>query len=194
MPTNKIEIEFKGDIKKFLNFLKYDRHIKILKEEVARGTARSCAMIIDEIEQKILKGKFKKNAPFTELMKGDNKPLIDTADMIRSLQTVLIDPFNAKAGFLKNTRTSHGSRLYPTIKKLEQGFMMRITPNMRNFMLAKMQEKGIALDPTAKGKGRIVVPARPFITPILKSVKVQKIVIGNWEKAIYKAYKRMGAL
>jgi len=190
------EIKYSGDFKKFEKFLDSKRHMKILETEVGQATAMNAALIQDEIIRRILTRNFKtKNSPLTIALKKSSTPLIDTSDMMKAIDVELKGSFTAFVGFLKNQKTSHGGNMNQVVPRLEKGFEVKITPQMKMWLYAKMRRAGIAPNPVkTSSSGVLRIPPRPFITPVFESKAMARKLNRNWKEAVKRAYKQMGAL
>lgn len=193
----KSQITFSGKIDEFEGLLKPGAFMKILREEVDRATTRNALLVQDEIKQRILQKKYEPNSKITEILKGENFPLKDTADMIQAIEVEIRDSFTGFVGFLKNQKTSHGGDMKKVVDRLQEGFEVRITPKMRAFLFAKAREAGWepeeGQEPTGS-TGVIRVPPRPFLQEVFDDKKIIGIVNRNWENAVKMTLQRFKAL
>ena len=197
-------IRFTGrGARKFEKFLDSRHHMRILREEVKKATARNIAMIQDAIQRRINSKAFKKkNSPVTIAIKGSSIPLRDTGDLHNAIETELKDAFVGFVGVLKKQRGSHGMRMSmrDLIRHLEKGFVVDMTAAMRAKLWA-MSRKSVG---KSSGKsvgtgsrdivGKLVIPGRPFITPVFRSKRLRRKLNRNWENAVKRALTRLEAL
>lgn len=110
------------------------------------------------------------NAPLTVLIKGSSRPLVDRGDLRQSIDTEVHgkgrDVVGA-VGVLRSRRTKRGGkRLFNVAVALHNGFVIRVTPQVRAAVFAELQRRqGRGARPAATGGGSSTwrVRGRPFI-------------------------------
>lgn len=134
-----------------------------------------------EIKLRIKHRQYKINHPFTVEMKSKtstftnkkgktitrtavkDQPLVETGQLNKSIRTTAVGAFHNPAvfaGVLKTARSMNGKNLYRIAKIVHYGKVIRITPNMRAFLLVH----GFPLKPTTKV---IRIPPRRFISDVV---------------------------
>ena len=192
MATKGFTLKITGDVKKFQAFTS-TKTMNVIGDEIKKATAKSVAMVLDKIEQGIKQKQFKSNSPLTQAIKGEDYPLKDTGDLLQILEYELKGQWEAFVGILRKGKTSHGGDLYRVVQLLEEGFEVRITPEMRKALFAKAGGN-IASGGTSSSAGVLRIPPRPFLRSVFESKSVHNEIFRNWEQGIQKALRRMGAL
>ncbi len=108
------------------------------------------------------------NSPFTQLMKGSGKTLIDKGDLRNGVGVVQTGRHNFFVGIPRSVQSAGGS-LASIADILENGrtIVMRMTPKQRRFLHATLGKKVSKVK--GGGGGSIIVihiPPRPFIAPV----------------------------
>lgn len=182
--SNSIKFTGNGHIR-FKKFLK--NFTKEMERNVNIATKQNLLFVKKEITNGILKRKYERNAEITEMLKGQNFPLVDTSEMIQSLETKQKNAFGGEVGYLRNKKTSHGGDFFKVLTVIHDGAVIKITPKMRRFIFAKLSEKGlISTLPPKKSTGFIRIKGRPFLEEPLKDKKLNDSIIKRWEDAALK--------
>lgn len=194
--TAKMTFKLTGKVREFKKFTNSRIFLSILKQEVQKATLKNLLLIQDAIQQNIRAKKFKKNAKITQLLKGKDFPLVDSADMLQAIEIEMKGSFEGFVGFLKNSKSSHGGLLKKVVPLLQEGFTIEVTATMRKFLFAKAAKMGARIKKAAEttGTGIIVVPARPFLKKVFESKSIINKVNDNWDLAVKITLQRLKAI
>lgn len=111
-----------------------------------------------------------KGAASGRLRRGSSKALIDSGEMIRSVNVDKLHEMAYFVGINRTARTADGGDLADLAELHEFGgppFVIVVTPKVRAFFFA-LFKMGLLSGPLSRHKKRIShpgVPARPFLTP-----------------------------
>jgi hypothetical protein len=145
-----------------------------IKKEISKATAVNTMLVVKEIKRRIRAKEYAPNSALTIALKGSSTPLIDNADLFRSIQAHLIDSYRSFAGVLRGTRSKDGGDLVNLAKMLHDGISIKMTPAMRRWIFAQLNQAGIEAGEVAGGGGAkkskkpgwVVIPGRPFIKDV----------------------------
>lgn len=154
-----------------------------LKQRQWLAIQRAALMAEAALKRGIVSGapggqRFKPLSPFTILLKGSRKPLLDTGSLLGSITTTFDQKrLTAFVGVHRTARSSDGKRLINVALVHEFGtkpFMIRVTPAVRRFFWAMHVLSKGRLQPLSPSKTVIMhpgVPARPFIRPTVAAIR-----------------------
>ncbi len=186
---------------------------KAIKRHMARATLLNGKLVEKKIRQSIQSGNFDSNAPLTQAIKGDNKPLVGVetgAQLFKAITSKAITggtPFKS-AVFVGVLRTN---MFYNVARTIHDGKTIAVTDRMRGLFLAlslasqgkidkgKLSQRGRDLfdymnkgwKPLKKGTTRIVIPPREFIRDAFKNRSLEKLARKNWQQALQAAFAEM---
>jgi hypothetical protein len=158
-----------------------------LLKEMEKATKVNAMLVVKEIKRRIRAKEYAPNSALTVALKGSSTPLVDNADLFRSIEAHTIDSLRQFAGVLRGTRSKDGEDLVNIAKILHDGIMIKMTPAMRRWIFAQLRDAGVEDDKSAgknKKPGWVVIPGRPFIKAVFDDPKVKAMVKANWEQAV----------
>lgn len=166
----------------------------ILTQEIKLATRQSAADIVIAIRSEIRNGRFRKNAPLTKLIKGSNKPLIETQALQRFIDVEINNAFLTTVGYFKKDRTlKRGGSLFQVLNILENGATYKFTSIQKAFIRTLLINAG--LQPPIGGKAKdsfIRIPPRPFFTRAVSKKSLRKKIEQNYRLAIRRGFAKMG--
>lgn len=197
--------------KKNKNWKKYERAIrpsrikKLVDQNMRLATMLNGKILEQRIRESITKGQYKKNAPLTIAIKGENKPLVGVEPGAQLFQAITSIEVKNDLVFVGVLRTDD---VYNIAKTVHEGTKIKVTDKMRGMFAAlaraskdkKFASKlfGRAKElyrymktgwkPLKKNTTAIIIPSRPFITRTMDKTP-RKMLQRNWEKALQKAFK-----
>lgn len=121
---------------------------------------------------------FKPLSPLTLIIRrytgrgGGSKPLNATSQLAGS---VIVKPLPGPGAFVGVLRAAKGKRPANLAAIHEYGKTIRMTPRMRRFLGAIMRKAGLPRQP-GRGGALVVIPARPFIGPVIAKDGQQNLV------------------
>lgn len=186
---------------------------KIIKKHMMRATLLNGKILEKEIRQLIQEGKFLANAPLTEAIKRDNKPLVGVetgAQLFKAITSKAMTgdtPFKS-AVFVGVLRSND---FYNVARTIHDGKTIAVTERMRGLFLglslasqgkidrSQLSKRGRDLfdymnkgwKPLRKSTTRIVIPPREFIDDVFKDGSAKKLAIKNWQQALQAAFREM---
>lgn len=186
--------------KKLKGILDPKKFEKRLKKHVGKATLRNGLDAESIIKDQIDKGKIKSprrgkspNAPLTVLLKGSDRPLVDSGELKKSINSEVKSWDLVLIGILRN-RTVTDDRgkkrgIVNIARALHDGAEIPVTAKMRRyfFWLAFGKDspfKG-AVKPLKKSTKKIVIPPRPFMHAALTKRMIVKYT-KNWDLAVRK--------
>ena len=186
---------------------------RIIKRHMLRATLLNGKILERKIREAIQAGNFLPNAPLTEAIKRDNKPLVGVetgAQLFKAITSKSVTgdtPFKS-AVFVGILRTN---QFYNVARTIHDGKTIRVTERMRGLFLAlslasqgkidrgQLSQRGRDLfdymnkgwKPLRKSTTRIVIPPREFISGAFKDGSAKKLARRNWQQALQAAFKEM---
>jgi hypothetical protein len=187
-----VKVKLKDDWAKFLKKSNPRLFRVILWERMQVAMVDNCEYLEKVIATRIRRIDYKRNKPLTVLLKGSGVPLVDNADMIKSLSHLLESPFDAYVGVNKNA--AKGANIAYV---LHEGWTIRVTPAMRRWMaiaIAKALKSGktFATKPVPfSSAAAIVIPPRPFIKKVIDDKRIQGRILRRWAQAYAETFATM---
>lgn len=186
---------------------------KAIKRHMTRATLLNGKLLEKIIRQSIQSGDFTPNAPLTEAIKRDNKPLVGVetgAQLFKAITSKSITgdtPFKSSV-FVGVLRTNE---FYNIARTIHDGKTIAVTKRMRGLFLGlalasqgkidkgKLSQRGRDLfdymnkgwKPLKKNTTRIVIPPREFISDAFKDGALRKLARKNWQQALQAAFAEM---
>jgi hypothetical protein len=177
---------------------------KRLKKHVGKATLKNGLLAEGRIKSQINKGKIKssgrgkksgsRNAQLTIAMKGSDRPLVDSGELMKSISSEVKSWDLVHVGVLRNRtvvdeKTDKKTGVMLIAKSLHDGAILNVTDKMRRFFfwMAFHDDspfKGI-VKPLKPGTKKIIIPPRPFLFAALAPVMIKRYT-KNWNKAVMK--------
>ncbi len=177
------------------------KHMK--KANKLNGIA-TVARIRDEING----GSFEQNAPLTQMIKGENKPLVGAStggaggQLFQSISWKEVGKMAVFAGILKT------DNFYNIGRFIHEGGQIEVTSKMRSMfsflwyaslgLISGADLTGRAADlwkirpggwkPLKRSTNALLIPSRPFIPQAMEDSDYRNIVKKNWEMALAAAH------
>lgn len=164
------------------------------RRHVEKATKLNALIAEGEVKKAIYSGTgFKPNPankPLTKVLKGSDRPLVDTGELVKSIAGEARTWDEAVIGVLRQ-RVVRGRRGQARDVKnvaaiLHEGATIKVTPKMRAYFFALSHQYPGLVFPLKPTKRYIVIPRRPFLRAATNS-KVLAMYQRNWEQAIQKA-------
>lgn len=207
MPGSKVEFKMVGDWRKMASALDSKRFEANLEANLGRATAFNGMMMAGEIRRRIKSRKYAKNSPLTILLKKSSTPLVDDGDLFGAVTSQSLDKYSVFIGILRSTMGDNGKPLVNLAELLHNGGVIPVTEHMRNMFIllsevgqgkrdvstleGRVADMAKALGPRIKNikalrasTTHIKIPARPFLTDVLKDPAMLKKCEMNWRKAV----------
>ncbi len=175
---------------------------KRLKKHVGNATLKNGLIAEGKVKEAINKGKVKssgsgkksgaRNADLTILLKGSDRPLVDSGQLVKSIASDVRRWDLVLIGVLRNrvVTDKRGQKVGVKViaRALHDGATFKVTDKMRRlfFWLAFGNDdtKGVVKPLSPKTK-TIVVPPRPFMAAALTNRLIKRYT-ANWNKAVGK--------
>lgn len=173
-----------------------------LKKEVKKATAWNAAYVAKAARKQISKGMSPANAALTQLIKGQNKPLIDSSAMwdsiwfqLLSWQTAFVgvlrtsDSFNVAEIVHDGSAVKVTQRMRAMFRWLYWASTGKVQPNQLTGAAAELWQRNPAAiwRPLRASTEAIIIPARPFMANAFDDGDVAAVVISNWHNAVDRA-------
>jgi len=173
-----------------------------LKQEVKKATGLNAAYVAKAARKQISKGMDPANTALTQLIKGQNKPLVDSSALWDSIWFQML---NWKTAFVGVLRTDES---FNVAEIVHDGTVVKVTQRMRAMFrwlywasIGKVQPSqltGAAAElwqrnpngiwrPLRAATEAIIIPARPFMANAFEDEDVVAIVLLNWQRAVDRA-------
>lgn len=173
----------------------FDGLAERIEKEINKATAVNAMLVVKEIKRRIRAKEYAPNSALTVALKGSSTPLIDNADLFRSIQAHLVSSYQQFVGVLRGTRSKDGGDLVNIAQILHDGISIKMTPAMRRWIFAQLNDAGIKGDKSSGGgkakksakPGWVVIPGRPFIKDVFDDPKTKAMLKVNWEAAAKRA-------
>lgn len=188
-----ISLETKG-FKKMLDALDPRKFRNRLQRQVLKATLKNGLLAERAIVQGINRGRvLKANAPLTQLIKGSDRPLVNTGQLLQSINHRILSPGIVVIGVLRkalhrDSQTGKVEDITNVAAAVHEGFTVTVTQKMRNFFAAMSREFPGEWFPLKASTKLIVVPARPFLWLAVKPSMI-RLYKRNWENAIDEAFR-----
>ena len=176
-----------------------------LEKAVTMATTRNALLVVKEIKRRIRAKEYAPNSALTVALKGSSTPLIDNADLFRSIEAHLVSEFQSFVGVLRGTKNSDGDDLVNIARILHDGIAIKMTPAMQRWIFAQLRvgsdggKRRTQFSPRSGGgnspdvrfpykggklKGYVVIPGRPFIKSVFEDESLIGKLRNNWSKAV----------
>lgn len=170
---------------------------KRLEAEVGKATKLNALLAEGAIKRGIYSGKgIDKNSKFTIALKGSSRPLVDSGELVKSIngRAEKWDEFVVgvlKSRMVRDEKTGKSKDLLSIAQILHSGATVTVTPKMRRFFfwMASRYEKGEIKEPWKPLSARtkvIRIPARPFLRFAVTD-KMNAKYTDNWAMAVQRA-------
>lgn len=175
---------------------------KRLIKHVGKATLKNSLLAEGKIKEAINKGKVKgsgrgkksgsRNADLTILLKGSDRPLVNSGQLMKSITSEVRRWDLALIGVLRNRTVvddqGRKSSVMLVAKALHDGATIKVSAKMRRFFFwlayGNDDTKGIVKPLKAKTKV-ITIPPRPFMASALTNRLIKRYTV-NWNKAVGK--------
>lgn len=166
-----------------------------LRYHVKKATLKNALLAEGAIKRGINSGKdLAPNSPFTVLMKGSSRPLVDSSELTKSIAHELLRYSTALFGVLRNKSVTNAAGkqkdLFNIAYILHEGATIDVTERMRRLFFALARANPGKVLPLRKTTIQIVIPARRFLLFAL-SKQLKAKYKANWELAVNKALQRV---
>lgn len=201
--------------KRFKKMMESSHAQKIVKKHIRRATLLNGKVYEKHVRGVIKEAPFTPNAPLTEAIKKDNKPLVGVetgATLFKAITSKLMSGGSAfnDAVFIGVLRTNsfyniamtiHYGKTIPVTERMRGLFLMLAAASQGKISKDKLSKRGQDLfdymnkgwKPLKKGTTRIVIPPREFITEAFKDSRPRKIAKQNWQQALQAAFAEIKA-
>lgn len=165
-----------------------------MRRHVEKATKLNALIAEGEVKKAIYSGTgFKPNPankPLTKVLKGSDRPLVDTGELVKSIAGEARTWDEAVIGVLRQ-RVVRGRRGQARDVKnvaaiLHEGATIKVTPKMRAYFFELSRQYPGLVFPLKPTKRYIVIPRRPFLQAATTS-KALAMYQRNWEQAIQQA-------
>jgi hypothetical protein len=171
---------------------------KRFKRNVSKGTKRNALLAEAAIKLDINAGKFTANSSMTKTLKGSSRPLVDSGELVKSINGVPLKWDEFIVGVLKSRNirdpdTGAIKDILQIASVLHNGAVITVTQKMRDFFGA-MHSKSLKGEttkpwmPIRASTQAIVIPKRPFLESAVNT-KRREIYKKNWQAAIDKSMR-----
>lgn len=166
-----------------------------LVNKVKRATAKVGLDAEREIKEDIYTGKFQRNAPVTTAIKGSARPLVNTGQLAKSINSKQSDWDRVDVGVLRKGRVRDpdsgrfkkgDNDILNVAAVLHFGATIKVTEKMRNFFAMMSRQKPGEFTPLRQSTKVIVIPPRPFLESAIKKSQLDRYE-NIWGKAIDEA-------
>lgn len=164
-----------------------------LRKHIRKATKKNALIAEAAIKIGITAGKFERNSPLTAAMKGSGRPLVDTGELLKSINGRALSWDEAAIGVLKSRivrdkDTNRPKDILQIAQILHNGATVDVTPRMRRFFgkMARLYSRGETRRPWRPIASRtkvIVIPKRPFLRSATTSGIIRKYK-SNWQAAV----------
>jgi hypothetical protein len=185
---------------------------KIVRKNIRTASRLNGKIYEKHLRNTIKSGKFEDNAQLTQLIKGDNKPLVGFepgATLFKSVTSKVLGTNNPFLDFVfvGVLRTSENYNIALTV---HYGKTISVTEKMRGLFLVLASASQGKLDsskltgraktlfgyfkkwkPLNNNTTKIIIPPREFVDEAFKDGGIKNVLIDNWFKAFKSAYKEL---
>jgi hypothetical protein len=168
-----VPLEFRG-IGKFLRAFSEGRIAGILKDQQKLAMRRAVLHLRSQVLSYIDEERHGiPNAPLTILIKGSSRPLVDRGDLRLSITTDVAGEGRnvvGAVGVLRRRRAKRGRKMMNIAIALHDGFVVRVTPQVRAAVFAELLKRQGKRSTEPRGGGTTTwrVRGRPFISQPLE--------------------------
>jgi len=182
--------------------------LPLIHKHMNRANKLNAMAAVGKIRDGINEGKFQKNAPLTEMIKGENKPLVGITSggaggqLYQSITWKEVDKMSVFVGVLKTDSFFNIGRF------IHEGGQIEVTSKMRA-MFAYLWYASLGLISGSDLTGRaaelwkirpgdwkplkpstkvLIIPSRPFVYEALNDPDFRNLVMKNWELALAAAH------
>jgi len=172
------------------------QHVRsVLRREVGHQMRRSAEMLRREVHEYINSERHGvPNSPLTVLIKGSSRPLVDRGDLRQGIETDVSFRPNAIVGQVGVTRTAKnrdGKSLHNVAMMLHEGATIKVTPEVRAAVFAKLRERqggGVRFN-GGGGSRTWIIRGRPFIKEPFESQT--PAIVASIREGVRRAMKRL---
>jgi hypothetical protein len=192
----KAKLELVG-FKKLKNILDPKKFERRAKKHIGQATLKNGLIAEGKIKEGINKGKVpgkgKTNADLTIAIKGSDRPLVDSGELVKSINSEVQSWKLVFIGVNRNrTVTDENGKkrgILTIAQTLHDGAEVKVTAKMRRFFFWMAFDKespfrGVVKPLKATTK-KIIIPPRPFLHLALTDRLVKRYT-NNWNKAVRK--------
>lgn len=184
----KLELKNFDQLKRILDANKFSR---VFKDQIKQATKTNALTAADAIKVAIAQGLTPDNHPLTEILKGSAKPLVDSGDLLASINGRAANWNLAFIGVMKEKR----KKGLPFASKkaligqiaiaamLHEGIDIKVTDKMRRFFTIMAMKHPGRVKPLKAGTTVIHIPGRPFLEEAFAASLIT-IYRQNWEQAV----------
>jgi len=150
---------------KFAALIHPQKFERRLHKNVGKATRKVGLVAEGKIKESIYSGEYKQNSAVTVANKGSARPLVDTGQLVRSINSKTVDWMTVDVGVLRKAQvSSHGNKdIIDVATILHYGATIKVTQKMRNYFAAKSREEPDKWRPIRSSTRFIVIPPRPFL-------------------------------
>jgi len=187
-------VRLTGDWKKLERQLSNEVFRDRIESEMKRATRTNAAMVKREVREHLRSGSHAKNAPLTIFIKGSSKPLVDRAQLFKSVHFRSQSAFRAEIGLLR------GDTNINIALAVHEGATIPVTNAMRGMFAALQSASEGKREPgSLRGRAKelyarrpqgwkalkpsttsIRIPARPFLREVIERPELNNAVARNW--------------
>lgn len=197
-----------GDVNAFVKFLTAGNTLKHVEREIRRATIKASLFLVNQLKQKIRTQRgLRPNTPLTLALSPGELTLLKEKNLFDALGFTLKSAFESEVGIPQGRKSTGGvtsgpEELQKVIFKLEKGFTIDLTPQVRAAIIFGLRERGgRAANEAIQGFEKNTGNAKSQIR--VKPIKLMSSVFNNTAnrekvKRIYRAgleeaFKRSGA-
>ena len=170
---------------KFAALVNPTKFSRRLKKNVGQATRKVGLVAEGKIKESIYSGDYRKNSMVTITNKGSARPLVDTGQLVQSINSKSVDWQTVDVGVLRRAKvSSHQNKdIIDVATILHFGATIKVTQKMRNYFAAKSREEPDKWRPIRSSTRFIVIPPRPFLN-VVESRGQQFIYKEIWDLAV----------
>jgi hypothetical protein len=166
-----------------------------LRATVRKATMKVGLVAEGAIKTAITNGDFVKNRPMTVALKGSDRPLVDSGELLKAITSEVEDWDRVVVGVIKDQTVQGKDGKPDSIKSiagiLAHGATIKVTPEMRGFFAAQARrfqrgEIKRPWRPLSPDTKLIVIKKRPFLQRALRKRHVTRYE-RIWAEAIQRA-------
>jgi len=166
-----------------------------LKGNIKRATTRIGLDAERQIKEDITGGKFDKNSPITTAIKGSSRPLVDTGELFKAINSQVLAWDEVVVGVLRSKKVTgkdgKADDLLNIAAVLHEGATITVTQKMRNFFAAMARKHPGKYRPLRASTKAIIIPRRPFLESAVTKAQ-QDRYRSMWEQAIETTFHGLG--
>lgn len=164
------------------------------RKHVRRATENIALIAEGAIKESIARGDYAENAVMTTVLKGSDRPLVDTGGLLKAITGIAKSWDLALIGVHKSQRrkNKHTGKIDDVLmiaKLLHDGAIIPVSDKMRRLFYAISNETGLM--PLAASTTEIVLEGRPFLKAAITKRTI-RIYVKAWKKAVQRAMSGEG--